>query len=1054
MLPLTYTGTDLYKALTERKSTDAAAMLNLLDRPAVMQKIERILDMSGTMPKDFTLHDARHSFRVAQRMWALIPAKTKKILSGYELGMLLLSAYLHDIGMSPAYTIVDNHRIFLTQRKDNLLTDKEINEFQKWIDDDARAGNIDIRKKKVTADTELANYILSYYIRHRHNDWSGEWIKNNLSGQDLGDYPDWVDDLILVCKSHHDGLDHLMGNAFDPRPVTPQTAVHLRYLAMCLRVADVMEVDPERTPEVILQHRDIAAGSKVYWLKDQQFQLRQSGETFTVYARPKKAFIHKAVVETADQMETELRLCDELARQRPLNHSLTMDIKGYEWTIDPLVKRDIQPKDHHYEYIQGAFRPNTAKLLELLGGHQLYGNAIWAYRELIQNAFDAVKEQIAWELINKDLDPEEDLTRLRELVAIDFSLEKKEDGIWLVCKDQGVGMTKSIIENYFLQSGVSKRHEIRELERKCEEMGFYLGRTGQFGIGALSYFMLADKLVIKTQRALNTGYLPHESVGWEFEINGTHDFGELVRLATPISGTEIRLKLNAMVEEDIEEWDQQFYRFLKDNIVKAPCVLRYDSWLSGKRRIDPGWTNDVSDIKDKVIGSFKRELEEREGKYRREMVTSGKRELRRIDQARQQELVEDLSRHMHFLFDEGEIDDSIRYRIHIPYFTLPGGDSLCFLKETLKKGRRYVQKVADGHYWRPHIEEIGSSLKGIRIDIPDFDLGAYHLPAAYVELDIEHNDELALDVKRAVLDLDPDFADELNRELSEKIVEMIDDHSDAFKSEYDLLNCLYTNTLPQYGYWTFRDEPEDETGDLLWEKITYPALFYSRGLKSPGEDLLLDGKPVCYVSETLRQYVNDSPRDRADAFGSMDFKFDAILGLRPEHGFSPFVLVNGLPTIGPFISLNDIDLPVQWQKVLVINAGGLGRPLTSVNKNHPLFKWYDPELIELFWKGFNSHSDGKRDPDTTSERECVSFLICAAIYYDDETWEARFEQYPDLMKAIFARLGTDSIYSLGNAELTIISANECIAYNTTAEDIAPFLPQIEEEKYYLRRQEK
>ncbi len=183
-------------------------------------------------------------------------------------------------------------------------------------------------------------------------------------------------------------------------------------------------------------------------------------------------------------------------------------LKGYEWTVNPVVKRDIEPKNGAYVYIQGAFRPNTAKILDLLGGHQLYGNTIWAFRELLQNAFDAVKEQIAWELINnwelfdKHLDPAERLEQLGRMMAIDISLVREKDGLWLVCKDQGVGMTKEIIEQYFLQSGVSKRHEIKELERECRRKGFYLGRTGQFGIGVLSYFMLAEKIVITTRRGL------------------------------------------------------------------------------------------------------------------------------------------------------------------------------------------------------------------------------------------------------------------------------------------------------------------------------------------------------------------------------------------------------------------------------------------------------------------------------------------------------------------------------------------------------------------------
>src|SRR5690349_9038196 len=93
-----WTTTKIYAALTDKKTSDSQSMLNLLARPSVMPVIEKILDLGGTTPKDFTLHDSEHSFRVAERMWQLIPEETKAILSAYELGMLLLSAYLHDIG--------------------------------------------------------------------------------------------------------------------------------------------------------------------------------------------------------------------------------------------------------------------------------------------------------------------------------------------------------------------------------------------------------------------------------------------------------------------------------------------------------------------------------------------------------------------------------------------------------------------------------------------------------------------------------------------------------------------------------------------------------------------------------------------------------------------------------------------------------------------------------------------------------------------------------------------------------------------------------------------
>jgi HD-GYP domain-containing protein (c-di-GMP phosphodiesterase class II) len=95
-----------------------------------MDKIESILDLGSTTPKDFTLHNGDHSFRVTEKMWDLIPEKTKENLSSYELGLLLLSAYLHDIGMSPEFDKVKKHKDYLTLNYKSELIQQEIEDFQ------------------------------------------------------------------------------------------------------------------------------------------------------------------------------------------------------------------------------------------------------------------------------------------------------------------------------------------------------------------------------------------------------------------------------------------------------------------------------------------------------------------------------------------------------------------------------------------------------------------------------------------------------------------------------------------------------------------------------------------------------------------------------------------------------------------------------------------------------------------------------------------------------------------------------------------------------------
>jgi hypothetical protein len=1040
--------TKIYKALTERKTHNSKAILNLLERPTVMQQIETILDLGSTTPKDFTLHDSAHSFRVAERMWELMPDGTKQIISDYALGILLLSAYLHDIGMSPEFEKVKRHLVYLTERKD-VLSKIEVDEFQKWIDDDVQNEDLDIRSQFITEWKRL-NYVLSHYIRHRHNDWGGEWIQKHLSAEQLENYSDWVSDLILVCKSHHQGLEHLLQDVFDPRPIAFDNLIHLRYLAMCLRVADVMENDPERTPGVLLSHRQISPESIKFWLKDHPFRLLHSENGYTVYARPPRAFIHKAVEETATQIENELKLCDELIRRKPLAYSPSMMVDGYEWNVVPFVKRDIQPDKKAYEYIEGGFRPDTSKLLELLGGHQLYGNAIWAYRELLQNSFDAIKEQIAWQIINKDLAVEEYMDQIGKMYAIDISMVKKDDGVWLICRDQGVGMTKGIIEQYFLHSGVSKRHEIKELERECQKRGFCLGRTGQFGIGVLSYFMLANKLVILTRREAGTGYAGEECIGWRFEINGTHDFGELARCDYTVSGTEIHLKLNEQIGAVIEEWDPKFDAFLKDNIQRIPCVLRYRSFLGRSANIGPGWTNSDQDIRIRIGKQFEDEVYYRRMRELKnaEKGLSSKARNRQMEMLSQVEgIVIEMVPKIKFLVESGNISDSIKYRIYIPYFSLMHGNSYIYLAEKLKDGNHLIMNVGYGYCWYPDLAP-NFSLKGVQTFFAGLTEPFKEFSFVHIEVDIAQIDESKLSVSRDKVQIDKGQLEQIHQFLSERISDLIHANVHLLGNRYDTLNCLRSKIVPEETYWAFDDETNDD--NLVWRSVKYP-IFTPEDEEYATGDMILNGEKINMLEQSLLLSARRQFRGSMNLFSEFEYKFECELGLMSgySHSYKPHLILSRAPTLSTYMIFNEVGLPAAWAKVLLIGSDLYG---DAVNKNHFLFGYYKPELLSLFYNGWDGKVplDERVWPDLSNKSECLAFLLFALSYDHRGIWLVTCEHNPAIGKGILSSLGVDEVFRLGWEDLTILTFGRSDTYREL-EEIEKFLPRIENQEYFLRK---
>jgi hypothetical protein len=811
----------ILKELLNRETQLAADLIAFLQRDEVMKSIQLILDKSGSTPLDFTLHDADHSYRVAERIWDLIPAETKSHLSEYELVFLLLSAYLHDIGMSPEVDIVSRHLNYITSQNKECLRDSEVQELQNWLDSRTSIPIIDIRLEIVT-NSELSKRIITYYVRHKHNDWSGDWINKHLKNIRLGNYVNWASDLILLCKSHHFSINELLTSNFDSKLIG-DSVVNIRYLSMCLRVADVMENDPERTPDILLRHRRVADSSIRYWLKDHLFSIKKIENGFAVYSRPINAIIHKAVLETVGYIEDELKLCQLLAMEKPLTKSSFGSFDYYQWKVDASLTIDIKPDSERYEFIHGAFRPNTQKILELLGGSQLYGDPIWAVRELLQNAFDAIKERIAFDLVNSGNYSKEYIQNLSKVYKVSLSLVYQEDKneYWLICKDTGVGMTKSIIENFFLESGSSRRTEVTELKRDLKRNGINLGRTAEFGIGALSYFMIAESFELTTKRVQNSSYNDKDLIGWNFSLYGTHDFGELSKVYEPINGTEIRLKLRDIICENIVEWSEKVYQFVEDNLLVAPCTFTFSSVLSTEveQKIQPGWTKN----EEYYNKELKQLIVERNESNKRGYLPG---RLPALDELRSRsdineaygEFANEIIATTDFLRFEGRLPDGLgTYRMIMPFFKLNHGNSLCYLKENSFGDEILISSNAVGYSFYPVIEKIEFSLKGIRIlpKIIDTTFDMKMLPNVFISVDLEDIDLSTLAVNRHSIDLGDDY-DRICFFLEKEYKEILRASFREFDNRY----------LTLYGL------PDIIETDLYWFKFNYPI---GTAVHIPGE---------------------------------------------------------------------------------------------------------------------------------------------------------------------------------------------------------------------------
>jgi molecular chaperone HtpG len=135
-------------------------------------------------------------------------------------------------------------------------------------------------------------------------------------------------------------------------------------------------------------------------------------------------------------------------------------------------------------------------------------------------------------------------------------------------RDNGIGMTRQWIEKYFLAIGISfyQSSEIRNVNRN---QGIDVSFISQFGIGFLSSFQVADKIVIKTRKTSFPGLM--------ITISGLRDYFDVKVLKEdyPV-GTEVTLHLR---KSPIKYGRSMEYTgYLKTNIrfLKVPVTLTDD----------------------------------------------------------------------------------------------------------------------------------------------------------------------------------------------------------------------------------------------------------------------------------------------------------------------------------------------------------------------------------------------------------------------------------------------------------------------------------------------
>ncbi|MEV5604731.1 HSP90 family protein [Streptomyces sp. NPDC052299] len=171
-----------------------------------------------------------------------------------------------------------------------------------------------------------------------------------------------------------------------------------------------------------------------------------------------------------------------------------------------------------------TFQVDLRGLVDLLS-HHLYSSPRVYLRELLQNAVDALTAR-------HTLEP--------DAPADAFGIRLYADGAVVRVEDDGVGLTETDVHAFLATIGRSSKRA----ERIAEQRGDFIG---QFGIGLLSCFLVADEIHVLS-RSARTPDAP--AVEWRGRGDGSYTVRTLPASARPDPGTTVTLTPRA----DAGDW--------------------------------------------------------------------------------------------------------------------------------------------------------------------------------------------------------------------------------------------------------------------------------------------------------------------------------------------------------------------------------------------------------------------------------------------------------------------------------------------------------------------
>ena len=494
-------------------------------------------------------HSHEHSENIISSVERLLGRKRIEKLSPSDTWMLMVCAYMHDLGMLIQGKELENDwnsesfQNYLENCKDS--SDDSLKQAARhvsgveWLNPAEKNWSVSVYRDVILLASE--------FYRRKHPERSknipmqsdfGKYFNVVISGD--GRLPPRIQDVIgKICFSHGIDFDEIM-NILEPVDSLFGYEFHPRFIAVMLCLGDLCDLDNGRFNKVSMEvFGELTKNNYVHYYKHESVnsfvlkkdliavnfdikskRIKQELQRVPLFSKLNPKEQQKELQDVCDRilLETQnwLGWIEELVKNIKL-HWDKLSMEHIE-TFSPSLKYKILVDGNETVSSKKNMRFSFSdeKAYELIESYSLYNNRFVFIRELLQNSVDALKRRFwtdiksgRWDhfLQNapKDKDGNIDYQNIQPFDFSDISVfdyykvfmkiehQPEEKTARFTIEDNGTGISKEDLQERILRTGMRGR------DKTVEEMPDWLRPTSSFGIGLHSVFGVSDSIFIRTR---------------------------------------------------------------------------------------------------------------------------------------------------------------------------------------------------------------------------------------------------------------------------------------------------------------------------------------------------------------------------------------------------------------------------------------------------------------------------------------------------------------------------------------------------------------------------